>query len=53
MTEERTICAVCAWRKDCIKRFNYESSTQLRCPDYTRDMTIKNKDDDDEEGKRG
>ncbi|MFH1137882.1 MAG: hypothetical protein V1816_17575 [Pseudomonadota bacterium] len=48
MTDDKTICAVCAWRQDCLKRFRYESSNQLRCPDYTRDMTIKAQDGDDE-----
>jgi hypothetical protein len=46
LTDERTICAVCAWRGDCLKKFSFESSGQLRCPDYCRDLTIKPDDDD-------
>lgn len=40
MVDERTICVVCAWRKDCRKKHRYQSSG-LRCPDYTRDITLK------------
>lgn len=41
---ERTICAICAWRGDCKKKFTVESSGQLNCPDYTRDVQFP-KDD--------
>lgn len=50
MTEDRTICAVCAWRKDCQKKFKFESSGQLHCPDYSRDLTIKADGEEDQEG---
>lgn len=49
MVDERTVCAVCAWRKDCLKRFKYESSLHLRCPDYTRDLAFKEDEDNEEE----
>jgi hypothetical protein len=42
--EGRTICAICAWRENCKKRFNFESSGALRCPDYSRDVTIRDKE---------
>ena len=48
MKDEPSICAVCAWRETCRKRFNYSSSTDLRCPDYCRDLRIK-KDEDKED----
>lgn len=41
MSEEKTVCAVCAWRENCRKKFRFQSSTQRYCPDYTRDLTIK------------
>lgn len=41
MKEERTICAVCAWRADCNKKFSYQSGGPIKCPEYTRDLTIR------------
>lgn len=43
MTRERQICGLCAWRKDCQKRFRITSDFFLgvNCPDYTRDLSIK------------
>ncbi len=38
---EKTFCAVCAWRKDCKKKFLSSSSANLQCPDFTRDLSIK------------
>ena len=49
MPDERSICAICAWRGDCKKRFRFESSLELRCPDYTRDLTLKENTDEDKE----
>jgi len=42
MTDEVTLCVVCAWRKDCQKKFSMSSEIKLRCPDFTRDLSIKN-----------
>lgn len=41
MSSEPTICVVCAWRKDCLKKFSMGKDIKLRCPDFTRDLTIK------------
>ncbi len=41
MKEERTICAGGAWRADCNKKFSYQSGGPIKCPEYTRDLTIK------------
>jgi len=43
MAIERQICGICAWRKDCQKRFKLGSDAFAGsyCPDYTRDLTIK------------
>ncbi len=48
LSEDKTYCVVCAWRDNCKKKFHFESSLQLRCPDYTRDLTIK-KDPEEED----
>jgi cytidylate kinase len=43
MAVERQICGICAWRRDCQKRFKLSSEAFLgsHCPDYTRDLSIK------------
>ena len=41
MQDERTLCVVCAWRKDCQKKF-LRTGASLKCPDYSRDMSIRN-----------
>ena len=43
MAREKQICGLCAWRRDCQKRFRMTSDVFLgvNCPDYTRDLTIK------------
>jgi hypothetical protein len=35
---EASICLVCAWRKDCVKRFSF---TGQHCLEFTRDLTLK------------
>ena len=37
--DARKLCAVCAWRADCTKKFRTEESN-LHCADFTRDKTI-------------
>ncbi len=43
MTETRLVqrCVVCAWRRDCNKRFCVPDCG-AKCPDFTRDVTLKN-----------
>jgi hypothetical protein len=42
MKEEKLveICAVCAWRATCRKKFSI-SGKDIRCPDFVRDLSIK------------
>ena len=42
------ICAVCAWRADCQKKFSV-SGKDIRCPDFVRDRTLPEDDEDQEE----
>jgi hypothetical protein len=35
------LCAICAWRADCQKKFSI-SGKDIRCPDFTRDISISN-----------
>ena len=39
-------CAVCAWRENCAKRFCV-SDGGTRCPDFSRDVSIKDADEDE------
>ena len=42
MGTEQALCVVCAWRKDCLKKFTRSQDSSSRCPDYTKDISIKN-----------
>lgn len=46
MALSRKICIICAWRESCLKRFSITPSAALHCPDFTRDVTIKIKEED-------
>jgi hypothetical protein len=39
MQEKLEVCAICAWRDTCQKKFNI-SGRDVRCPDFCRDMSI-------------
>lgn len=39
MTEPVNKCAVCAWRKDCKKKFSV-SGKDLRCADFVKDLSL-------------
>ncbi|WP_456430976.1 hypothetical protein [Thermosulfuriphilus sp.] len=52
MSEERTICAVCAWRETCKKKFSFDSRGPIKCPDFVRDVTIKVEEEGDQERDR-
>ncbi len=39
MSMDRSLCATCAWRKECQKKFKSEGV--LNCKDYSRDHSIK------------
>ncbi len=41
----RQSCAICAWRETCAKRFCVTDGG-ARCPDYSRDISIKSVEDD-------
>ncbi len=49
MGSEKKFCAICAWRKDCRKRFSVscDATGQVRCADYSRDLSIKEQDIDE------
>lgn len=49
MNSEKTICVICAWRQTCNKKFSMDGSTTTRCPDFTRDVTLKTHETENEE----
>lgn len=42
------ICAICAWRATCQKKFSVSGSS-MYCPDFVRDVTIKEESESLEE----
>jgi len=40
MTDDKSICVVCAWRQNCNKKFSIANAPVKRCPDYVRDLTL-------------
>jgi hypothetical protein len=51
--QEPSICVVCAWRETCVKKFSF---TGQHCLEYTRDLTIKARPEDEappQEGGKG
>ena len=47
MSTEPSLCVVCAWRKDCQKKFLRDQDVTLKCPDFTRDVSIKDREKPD------
>ena len=43
---EKKYCAICAWKVNCQKRFSVSTDAQgsVHCPDYSRDLSIKDGD---------
>ena len=41
-------CVTCAWRENCAKRFSV-SEGGARCPDFSRDVSIKDLPDESDE----
>ncbi len=50
MKAKKEICVLCAWRENCNKKFSI-SGRDIRCPDFVRDLTIK--EDEELEEKAG
>jgi hypothetical protein len=54
MIPEPSLCVVCAWRKECRKKFLRSPDAALKCADFTKDLSIKRretKDDQTEDNK--
>ncbi|MEK6725987.1 MAG: hypothetical protein AABY54_05480 [Deltaproteobacteria bacterium] len=44
------LCGICAWRGTCQKKFSL-SQDALHCPDYSKDVTIKERPEKEAEVK--
>jgi len=47
--QEASICLVCAWRQDCVKRFSF---TGQHCLEFTRDVSLKPRPEPEGEEKK-
>jgi hypothetical protein len=52
MIAKKEICVLCAWRENCNKKFSI-SGRDVRCPDFVRDLNIKEEESVDSEGEQG
>ncbi len=43
------LCVICAWREFCKKKYLYPGGLAFNCPDFSKDMRIK--EDEEEERK--
>jgi len=49
LSTKRDICAVCAWRGTCNKKYSI-SGKAVRCPDFVRDVTLGTEEEFEKEG---
>jgi hypothetical protein len=49
MTTKKDICSVCAWRADCQKKKFSVSGRDVRCPDFVRDMLLREKEREEQQ----
>ncbi|MBF0558619.1 MAG: hypothetical protein HQL08_07540 [Nitrospirae bacterium] len=49
MSDEKEFCVICAWRENCKKKFSLKAGQ--RCPDFSKDLAIKDKPEEKKEGK--
>lgn len=47
MSSTQLICAVCAWRETCQKKFSV-SGKDMRCAEFVKDVSIKQKSEEEE-----
>jgi len=51
MSSTQLICAVCAWRATCQKKFSI-SGKDMRCVEFVKDVTIKEEPAEEAEEKK-
>ncbi|HFC97532.1 MAG TPA: hypothetical protein ENJ40_03600 [Thermosulfurimonas dismutans] len=50
---EPVLCARCAWREHCTKRFSFDNTKPVKCPDFSPDVTLKDETEDDRQEDTG
>jgi hypothetical protein len=51
MSSTQLICAICAWRATCQKKFTV-SGRDLRCAEFVRDVTIKEEPEEEKKNNK-
>lgn len=49
MASSAEMCAICAWRATCNKKFSL-SGRDIHCPDFSEDVSISRKSETKDEG---
>jgi hypothetical protein len=44
--QEASICVICAWRQDCVKKFSFSGQ---HCREFTRDVSLKPRPEEKQE----
>ena len=39
-SDRPTLCGVCAWRRNCKKKYGFDPKTPVKCADFTRDLRL-------------
>lgn len=39
--DEPVLCARCAWREFCVKKFSQDNRAPIKCPDFSPDLTLR------------
>ncbi len=42
------LCATCAWRENCNKKFTMDNRSPVKCPDYSPDIRLLKKQKEEE-----
>jgi hypothetical protein len=51
---ELILCARCAWREFCVKKFTLDNTKPIKCPDFSLDINlIKKEKEGDQKGDKG
>lgn len=42
--DEIILCVRCAWREVCTKRFTFDNTKPIKCPDFSLDLELLKKE---------
>lgn len=49
--DELILCARCAWREFCIKKFSQDNRAPIKCPEFSPDLRLKREEKEGAEKK--